>query len=320
MKPVVVVSRCLGFEACRYNGDRLDDPFVSKLAAFVSYRPVCPEADIGMGTPRPPVRLVARGGERRLLQPDTKADFSESMRRFSETYLDGLGEVDGFILKNRSPSCAVRDAKVYSSERHDAPSLGREPGLFARAVLEKFPGAAVEDEGRLQNFRIREHFLTKLFALARWRSARKSGSMRQLVRFHSEYKLLLMAYSQSKLRLLGKVVANHEKLEPAQAWSRYQSLLVEALARPPRYTSNINVLMHALGYFSQRLSAREKAHFLDVLDHYRQGKYPLSAAIAILRSWLARFDEPYLEQQVFLEPYPSKLVEITDSGKGRGKV
>jgi uncharacterized protein YbgA (DUF1722 family)/uncharacterized protein YbbK (DUF523 family) len=318
VKPVVVVSRCLGFEACRYNGDRLDDAFVSKLAAFVTYRPVCPEADIGMGTPRPPVRLVARGSERRLVQPDTKADFSEPMRRFGETYLAGLGEVDGFILKTRSPSCAVRDAKVYS-ERDGAPSLGREPGLFARAVLEKFPQAAVEDEGRLQNFRIREHFLTKLFALARFRSTRKSGTMRQLVRFHSEHKLLLMAYSQSTLRLLGRVVANHEELGPGEAWARYQSLFVEALARPPRYTSNINVLMHALGYFSQRLSAREKAHFLDVLDRYRQGKYPLSAAIAILRSWLARFDEPYLERQVFLEPYPSELVEITDSGKGRGK-
>ncbi len=319
MKPVVVVSRCLGFDACRYNGARLDDKFVSKLAPFVVYKQVCPEADIGMGTPRPPVRLVARGDEARLVQGETKNDFTEPMVRFAARFLGDLGEVDGFILKNHSPTCAVRDAKIYP-DREGVTPLGLVPGLFARAVLEKFPKAAIEDEGRLQNFRIREHFLAKLFALARFRGAKKSGAMRHLVEFHSDHKLLLMAYSQKHLRLLGKVVANHERLPIEELWARYESLFAEALTRPARYPSNVNVLMHALGYFSPGLTAREKSHFLELLESYRQGKHPLSAASSVVWSWLARFDEPYLEKQVFFEPYPSELVEITDSGKGRGKL
>lgn len=318
MKPVVVVSRCLGFEACRYNGARLDEPFVSRLSRFVEFRTVCPEADIGLGTPRAALRLVSRGGEVRLVQPETKRDFTDPMTRFGRTFVESLGEVDGFILKNRSPSCAIRDAKVYP-DREGVPPLGREPGLFARAVLDRYPRAAIEDEGRLQNFRIREYFLTKLFALARLRRAKRDPSMQKLVSFHSEHKLLLMAYSQKHLRLLGKIVANHEKRDPREAWSLYESLFADALARPPRFTSNINVLMHAFGYVSKGLSSREKAHFLDVLEAYREETYPLSAAVAIMRSWLARFDEPYLERQHYFEPYPAELVEITDSGKGRGK-
>jgi uncharacterized protein YbgA (DUF1722 family)/uncharacterized protein YbbK (DUF523 family) len=318
MKPIVVVSRCLGFEPCRFDAARLEDAYVSKLAPFVVYKTVCPEADIGMGTPRPPIRLVALESGIRLVESSTKTDLTEPMEGYSHEFLRTVGEVDGFLLKNRSPSCAIGDAKVYPDKK-GAPHLARQAGIFGRAVLQKFPRAAIEDEGRLKNFRIREHFLTKLFALARLRSAGRMKKLRHLVRFHSEQKLLLMAYSQKHLRLLGKLVANHEKLAAEAVWTRYESVFAEALGRPPRHTSNVNVMMHALGYLSRGLSAREKAHFLDALEAYREGKYPLSAAVAIVRSWLARFEEPYLTRQVFFEPYPSELVEITDSGKGRGK-
>jgi uncharacterized protein YbgA (DUF1722 family) len=74
--------------------------------------------------------------------------------------------------------------------------------------------------------------------------------------------------------------------------------------------------MHALWYFSDGLAAREKAHFLGVLDRYLEGRYPLSTAVAVVRSWLARFERSYLEEQRFFEPYPGELVELTDSSKG----
>jgi uncharacterized protein YbgA (DUF1722 family) len=89
------------------------------------------------------------------------------------------------------------------------------------------------------------------------------------------------------------------------------------MARIPRYTSNINVLMHALGFFSRDLRTREKAYFLDALERYREGRIPLSAAVSIINSWIARFDQPYLESQHFFHPYPEELAFISDSGKGR---
>jgi uncharacterized protein YbgA (DUF1722 family) len=241
------------------------------------------------------------------------------MKRFSKDYLGSLKEVDGFILKSRSPSCGLGDAKVYP-RRESAPAVEKGPGMFTTAVLEHFPNAAIEDEGRLNNFRIREHFLTKLFALARFRKLKSRPTARDLVQFHSENKLLLMAYNQKELRQLGRIVANHEKRRMDDVFDDYESHLFQALHRAPRYNSHINVLMHALGYFSRQLRSREKAHFLDLLEQYREAKIPLSAVIAVVRSWIMRFDTDYLENQIYFEPYPAELVEITDSGKGRGKL
>jgi uncharacterized protein YbgA (DUF1722 family) len=176
---------------------------------------------------------------------------------------------------------------------------------------------AVEDEGRLRNFRIREHFLTQLFTHARFRSITHSPAMKELVRFHSEHKLLLMAYSQKELRQLGRVVANHDRRPVRDLFERYGAGLYRALSRIPRYTSNVNVLMHALGYSSRKLSHEEKAFFLEMLEEYRSGRIPLSVPISLARSWIIRFEEDYLKDQVFFHPYPPELMEITDSGKGR---
>jgi uncharacterized protein YbgA (DUF1722 family) len=189
--------------------------------------------------------------------------------------------------------------------------------MFGHMVLSKFLNAAVEHEGRMHNFSIREHFLTKLFCLARFRQVKAQGNMGALVEFQAAHKLLLMAYNQEALRKLGRIVANPDKLPLGQVLDAYKSVLQKALARSAAYTSHINALMHAMGYFKQKLSEREKAHFLDNLERYRSGKAPLSTLLAVLGVWIARWGQDYLESQVYFNPYPLELFEITDSGKGR---
>jgi uncharacterized protein YbgA (DUF1722 family) len=175
----------------------------------------------------------------------------------------------------------------------------------------------VEDEGRLKNFDIRQHFLTQLFAQTRFRRLQEAPSMRGLVAFHSSHKLLLMAYNQTRLRALGRVVANPEKRPLNAVLAEYADGLRDALGKAPRRTSAINVLMHALGYVSDSLSSAEKAFFLDGLEQYRDGHVPLSVPVSLMRSWIIRFEVAYLADQVYFEPYPQQLVEVLDSGKGR---
>ncbi len=126
-----------------------------------------------------------------------------------------------------------------------------------------------------------------------------------------------MAYNQAALRKLGRIVANANGAAARDIFAAYENGLRVALSKPPRYTSNINVLMHALGYFSEKISASERKHFLRLLDRYRSGKLPLSAVITVVATNIARFGEQYLSSQTFFDPYPEELVEITDSGKGR---
>jgi len=313
-KPNIVVSRCLGFEHCRYNGEIIAAPFVQKMTPHVSFTLVCPEIDVGLGVPREFLRLVVVDGETRLLQPNTGLDHTERMKTFVASFLDGLADVDGFILKNRSPSCGLSDVKVYTSTKKGAAAL-KGQGMFGGAVMERFPPLAIEDEGRLLNFRLRDHFLTRIYTLAAFRAVKASGAMKTLVQFQAENKLLLMAYHQTEMRALGRIVANPGKRPPGEVIADYEQHLYAALARPPRCTSHVNVLMHALGYFSDGLSSREKGFFLDGLQKYREGLAPVSVARGLIQSWIARFGQDYLARQTYFEPYPEALLELSDSGK-----
>ena len=316
VRPRVVVSRCIEFDHCRYNGDMISNDVVRALRRHVDFVPVCAEVEIGLGVPRDPIRVASLDGDLRLVQPSTELDVTEKMKGFAAAYLSSVGAVDGFLLKSRSPSCGIKDVKIFPGLGKQA-AVGRGAGFFGAAVLERFPGWPVEDEARLTNFRIREHYLTSLWALARFRAAREAGGMRDLVDYQARNKLVLMAYHQTAMRALGRIVANPGRESVAGAFAAYERTLRGAFAKPARFTSNINVLMHALGYFSDNISAAERRHFLDTLERYRGERIPLSAALSIVTAWLARFDVPYLAQQTFFEPYPEDLVEITDSGKGR---
>jgi uncharacterized protein YbgA (DUF1722 family)/uncharacterized protein YbbK (DUF523 family) len=315
-KPKIVISKCIGFDPCRYNGEIVHDKFVARLEPHVEFICVCPEVEIGLGTPRAPVRIVSAGEGFKLIQPASGLDVSRKMREFSRDFLDRLREVDGFILKNRSPSCGFTDVKFYSGPEK-GPVIGKTAGFFGGAVLEKYGDCAVEDEGRLRNLSLREHFLTRVFALARFRRLQQAPSMSALVRFQAENKLLLMAYNQTKMRELGRVVANAGGKGIGAALEQYGNLFRGAFLKPPRHASPVNVLMHALGYFKTELSTREKRHFLETLRAYRHGRAPLSSAVSILRSWIVRFDTEYLSSQTFFHPFPEELMALEDSGRGR---
>ena len=316
VRPGVVASKCIEFAACRYNGVMIPSPVVRLLMPHVDFMQVCPEVEIGLGIPRKPIRIVITDGKRRLVQPETGRDVTREMKEFTAAYLGSIADVDGFILKFRSPSCGIKDVKIYSSPAKGA-SAGKGAGFFGGEVLRLFPNLAIEDEGRLKNYRIREHFLTRLFALAALRRMKALGSMGDLVRFHTDNKLLLMAYSQKALRSLGKTVANPDRKPVPEAIETYARGFEAALGTAPRYTSCINVLMHAMGYFSRQLSGKEKAYFLNTLQEYRDQRVPLSVPIGIMKSYIIRFEEPYLAGQTFFDPYPEAMTSVTDSGKGR---
>ena len=315
-KPVVVVSACLGFRSCRYNGQSLPHPFVERLRKFVEFRPVCPEVEIGLGVPRDPIRVVEKEGTRLLLQPATGREVSAEMRAFSGGFLDALEGIDGFLLKNRSPSCGIGDVKIYQGLDPGAFST-RGPGLFGEEILARFPGYPVEDEGRLNNFTLREHFLTQLYALTEFRVARQTPTIQSLIAYHTRQKMQLLGYNQARSRQLGRVVAAYKRGELTPVLEEYETHLRQALAKPPRYTSIINVLLHAFGGLSKDLAPQERQFFLNTVEEYRDERVPLSVPARILEAWALRQDNQYLLGQSFLTPYPRGLTEITDSGKGR---
>jgi uncharacterized protein YbgA (DUF1722 family)/uncharacterized protein YbbK (DUF523 family) len=318
-KPVVVVSKCITFEPVRWNGQIIASDFVEKLKPYVDFVPICPEVEIGLGVPRDPIRIVLVNGEKRLLQPATGLDFTEKMKSFSESFLNSLNAVDCFILKSGSPSSGFKNVKVYPSIEKVS-SIAKSVGFFGGAVLQKFPNLAIEDERRLLNPRIREHFLTKIFTLASFREVKKSGKVKDLVKFQADNKYLFTAYNQKELRILGKLAANQEHKAFDETIGNYETHLYYALARTPSVGSNINVMLKIMGYFSHQLSKDEKSFFLSSVDKYRAGILPMSACFSVLRAWIVRFKQEYLSSQTVLEPYPEQLAELeTTSSEVDGK-
>lgn len=315
-KPVVYVSKCLGFDYCRYNGLIISSEAVKNMHGYVKFALVCPEVEIGLGVPRHPIRLVKSDGELRLKQSVTETDLTDSMSAFTDNLFGSMTTVEGFILKSGSPSCGIHGVKIYPA-LGKVKSFAKGAGLFGGAVLKRFSHVAVEDEGRLSNFLVREQFLTRIFSLAEFRKIRDKLRMRDLIEFQSQHKYILMSYSQKELRILGRIVANHEKLPAAEVFSLYHEHLLKALAVSPRRTSHINTLQHVMGHFSKVIAPAERSFLLGLLEQYRNKRVPLSVPLNLMRSYAIRFEDGYLKNQAYFEPYPSKLMEITDSGKGR---
>ncbi|MBU4547666.1 MAG: DUF1722 domain-containing protein, partial [Euryarchaeota archaeon] len=220
-----------------------------------------------------------------------------------------LADFDGFILKNRSPSCGMNNIKIYPEVEGRPRTDGQ--GFFGGDVLNKFPELAIEDEGRLRNLKLREDFLIKLYTLSRFREIKKNKRFSDLVDFQSHNKYLLMAYNQELVRKMGRMIGEKKDNETEVLYSEYEKMIYDALRNPIEAPSNINVLMHALGHFSKQLNAEEKAFFLDALEKYRQGVMPLLVCLNLLKSWIIRFEDDYLRHQTFFEPYPVELIPVT---------
>jgi len=303
------VSSCLLGNAVRYDGGHKRDRFVTDLLAkFVEWVPVCPEVEVGMGTPRPALRLVREGDDVRMLEIASGRDHTRAMQRYAASRVRALRglELCGYVLKKDSPSCGMARVKVY--EVDGAPKRdGR--GVFAGALLDRFPNLPVEDEGRLNDPRLRENFIERVFAYRRLRDLFRGRWTRgQLVAFHTAHKLQLMAHAMEPYRELGRLVASLKGRPRDEIRDTYQAVFMAALARVSTRARNTNVLQHAAGYLKQGLDSASRTEMSELIHDYRLGNVPLVVPVTLLRHHARQLDIAYLNGQTFLEPHPKELM------------
>lgn len=301
LKPKIVFSRCF-VEPVRYNAELISDELISGLMGYFETIYLCPEVEMGMGVPRQRIILV-KGGEGKIyLQPDTDTDLTERVKEYAVEKLRSLTDVDGFILKAKSPSCGVGSCKLYKN----GVVIGKTDGLFAEAVKGSFPHLPIEDEGRLRDIEIKRHFLIRVYAFADFRTLLNHPTPKGLVDFHTRHKYLLMTYNQARLKRLGQIVA--DSTTPfGQRLIEYKTNFYEALSKRPASKRHINTLQHIIGYFSDRLNQKEKGHLFALLDKFRTGHVKLMVLIELIRNLAYRFELDYLTKQSYLSPFPDEL-------------
>jgi uncharacterized protein YbgA (DUF1722 family) len=181
-------------------------------------------------------------------------------------------------------------------------------GVFARTFMEHFPLLPVEEEGRLHDPQLRENFIERLFALRRWReSVAQKKSRGNLVDFHTRHKLLILSHSPKHYQMMGRLVAGAKDIPLEDLYQQYQDLLMESLHLKTTPKKNANVLMHMVGYFKEQLSSGEKQELTEIIDLYRNGHFPLIVPITLMNHYVRKYDQPYLKQQVYLNPHPIEL-------------
>lgn len=303
------ISSCLLGAKVRYDGGhKLDRYLVDVLGAYVEYVPVCPEVEVGLPVPRDTLRLVEDDhGQVRLVFARTGEDMTARMDAWARQRIKELEaeDLDGFVFKSKSPSSGMERVKLYA--KNGVPRKAG-VGLFARRFMEHFPLLPVEEEGRLHDPALRENFITAIFVLKRWRQMLDQGfGPGRLVDFHSRHKLLLLSRSEKHYRQLGRLVAAGKSLPAADLQQQYRQLLMETLRLKPTVKKQINVLEHILGYFKKQLSSDEKQEMLELIGHYRHGTVPLIVPLTLINHFVRKYDQPYLRQQVYLNPHPKEL-------------
>ncbi|MCK4763430.1 MAG: DUF1722 domain-containing protein [Candidatus Aminicenantes bacterium] len=237
-KPVVVISKCLEFDKCRYNGEIISSPEVARLKPLLNFITICPEMETGLSVPRHPVRIISHEKKHRLLQPDTGRDITSAMNAFLDTFFAKLQVVDGFILKEKSPSCGTRKTKIYPGPGK-VPPLALGAGFFGSAALKRFPHLPIESEERLTDSSIKEHFLTRLFAVFRFRLLKQSPSFSRLEDFQARHKPLFMAYNREETLILEDIAANRKKKPLAEALAEYEPHFYKVFAKIPHTSKDL---------------------------------------------------------------------------------
>ncbi|ACG57102.1 Protein of unknown function DUF1722 [Hydrogenobaculum sp. Y04AAS1] len=303
-KPNVLVSACF-FEACRYNGAYISDAFVKSLSNFVNTVKVCPEVEIGLGIPRDPILIQKEDDHLKLIQPSTGLDLTEKMTNFSKNFVKNLN-IDGAILKSKSPSCGVYSAKYFHK---NAQSLGKGPGFFAKELLDAFEDYPIEEEKRLLDDGIRYDFLTKIFAIADLReNFEHMKDYSELIEFHTRYKFMLMYYNQNIMRFLGRFVASSKNEDFNSVKDTYKKQFLKALNSKRKRLNHINVMEHIFGYFSRKLNNAERRHFMEVLKLFKEDKIDIFVPLYMLKSFAIRFGDEYILKQTYLEPFLKELI------------
>ncbi|TLP70740.1 DUF1722 domain-containing protein [Pseudomonas nitroreducens] len=307
-RPQLAISACLLGEPVRYNGGHKASRLcLDVLSRHFHFIPVCPEVAIGLGVPRPTLRLVGdRDDPRALIQREGGRDVSEALRDFGRQQAGRLPDICGYIFMQQSPSCGLQRVKLYRFDGQLRPPGVR--GLYAEAFCAARPELPVEEEGRLNDPVIRENFLTRVFAYAAWQRLCEEGLTRHaVIGFHSRYKYQLMAHNPRQYSALGQRLAKIGEQPLEDFAPDYFRDFMQALGTCATRGTHSNVLQHLAGYLKHDLPSTEKAEMQHLIDQYREGVIPLVVPLTLLKHHFRLHPHPYIDAQAYLQPHPEDL-------------
>ena len=290
---------------CRYDGSRINNNFVRNLKKFVDFVPVCPEESIGLGTPRQPIRLVQINGKKSLYQPSSEKDLTKQMTNFIQKFVTSVDNLDGFIFKRDSPSCGISDVRLYHKLGKDS-GYQKTSGIFSEGVSAQFPNLVKEDEKRLDNILIREHFLTRIFVLANLRESLNENSVDKLFEFYSKNMLLFLCHNEKLTAELGLLFRTEDNFDIMS--KDLVNIIYQIISSPVKKTPMINTFDYMFKHVKSKLSESEKSHYRSLINDFENDLISHSQISTLLYSWALRYDLKIILEQSIFDPFPKSLL------------
>ncbi len=302
----VGISHCLLGERVRYDGGHRHDAFITgTLGRIFTFEPFCPEVGIGLGVPRPPVRLVADGETLRCLGvADPELDVTDRLQHYADTQQSHQAGLCGYIFKQRSPSCGVAAVPVW----RDGREVPDGTGLYAARVMHHFPALPVTEEGWLGDAQVRENFIERVFVYRRWQRLVRTGPGHAAIQaFHAAHKYILMSHDPEQARMLGRWLATAAGMDAETLCSEYPARLMRVLEVVATREKQVNVLQHIQGYLKERLDPAGRQALNESIEQYRVGKVPRRVPLTRLRECFADHPDAFITNSLYLNPPPEDV-------------
>ena len=303
------ISSCLLGSEVRFDAGHKHNAYITQtLGDYFEFVSFCPEMAIGLGVPRPPIRLVSVDGQVRVRGvKDPGQDVTAALVANGQAVAGQLEAVSGYIFKKGSPSCGMERVKVYHPE--SGYPVETSAGMYARTIMQALPELPVEEEGRLMDARLRENFVERVFIYYRWHCYCANGMMpAALVDFHTRHKFSVLAHDEPVYRELGRLVAEAGTGDISETAGEYIRLLMPALGKIATPKQHTNVLMHIMGFFKEDIDRDDRAELLEVIEAYRQEQLPLIVPMTLIQHHLRRHPNDYISAQYYINPHPRELM------------
>ncbi len=307
-KPSILVSRCLRGDDCRYDGEIIYSREFAALEDFFRVVPICPEKEVGLLSPRAPLRLIKSKKGWLIYQPASKKFYHNEIKSVSMKHLR-KNALSGMILKSKSPSCAVDDCKHFRAKTYEVKS--RSPGVLSRLASRHDPHLPAIDEKRLKQGKKLFYFLLRVFTRHHWQKLVQNFNIADLQNFHARYKLLLLGFNREIVDEMGRLVANQSRFSRAKIKNRYHELLMTCIESTTDRARWKNVLLHGFGHISDEVSEKEKESFLKRVEEFYSGEHNFHSLHEWLLKKASEFNNSYLARQKFLRPYPKEINQNT---------
>ena len=285
------------------------DKVIQSLKDYVDIQTVCPELAIGLSIPREPIRIEMNkeNEEYRLIDYNSKNDYTNQMTEFSEEFINGLDDIDGFILKSRSPTCGLKDAKVYYCG-NKCSIRSNENGFFSQKIIDKYDYLPIENEGRLKNYNIRDNFFTRIFFINNLKNNKN------IIEFHKNNLLLLKSYDEESTNEVSDIL-NENRMEDQV--HQYKEKVLNIVSNQRKKENKLSIIIKVFEKYKNMLNEEEINMFNGLIESYENQRIPFSTLEVVIKMYATRFKDKDILNQTFFYPYPENLINITDSGKGR---